>query len=153
MSRNSEDAIKGAFDYYDANGNGKISSYEIKKVMDHLGLVIPENKLLAIMAQFDFNSDGEWQWPEFKEFYNRIVVSYEKYMTLDEEILGVFKLLDSDRSGRIENADIRTHMARIGKTANPAQIQQLIDAYDSNNSGAMEFDEFARFYKDAKSLE
>ena len=151
MSNTAEEAIRAAFNYYDANGNGKVSSSELKKVMDHLGLVLPEEQIKAVIAQYDFNQDGEWEWTEFKDFYMKVVVNEQKAISLEDETAAVFKLLDADKDGRIDNAEIKAFMIQIGQSASEAEIQELINAYDANKTGVMEFDEFTKFYKDAKA--
>ena len=151
MSKVGEEAIRAAFTYYDADGSGKVSSSELKKVMDHLGLVLPEDQIKQVIAQYDFNSDGEWEWSEFYDFYMKVVVNEMKSISLEDETLAVFKLLDADKDGKIDNKEIKAFLVQIGQTANDTEIQELIDAYDANKTGVMEFDEFAKFYKDAKS--
>ena len=151
MSKVGEDTIRSVFKYYDADGSGKISVNELKKVMDQMGILLSPDQIKLAVAQYDFNNDGEWDFNEFYQFYIKVVVNTQQSISIDQEIKGVFSLLDADKNGRIDVQEIKVFFQQVGYPLSDNEVLQLIKMYDKNNSGVMEFDEFASFYRDAKS--
>ena len=151
MSKVGEDTIRSVFKYYDSDGSGKISVNELKKVMDQMGIVLTPDQIKAAIAQYDFNQDGEWDFSEFYQFYIKVVVNTQQSISIDQEIQGVFNLLDSDKNGKIDVQEIKVFFQQVGYPLNDSEVAELIKMYDTNNSGVMEQDEFTNFYKDAKS--
>ncbi len=150
-SKVGEDTIRSVFKYYDADGSGKISVSELKKVMDQMGIVLSPEQIKLAVAQYDFNNDGEWDFNEFYQFYIKVVINTQQSISIDQEIKGVFSLLDADKNGRIDVQEIKVFFQQVGYPLSDNEVLQLIKMYDKNNSGVMEFDEFASFYRDAKS--
>ena len=146
-----EDTIRSVFKYYDADGSGKISVTELKKVMDQMGIVLGPDQIKLAVAQYDFNQDGEWDFNEFYQFYIKVVVNTQQSISIDQEVKGVFSLLDADKNGRIDVQEIKVFFQQVGYPLSDNEVLQLIKMYDKNNSGVMEYDEFASFYRDAKS--
>ena len=151
MSKVGEDTIRSVFKYYDADGSGKISVGELKKVMDQMGIILSPDQIKLAVAQYDFNNDGEWDFNEFYQFYIKVVINTQQSISIDQEIKGVFSLLDADKNGRIDVQEIKVFFQQVGYPLSDNEVLQLIKMYDKNNSGVMEFDEFASFYRDAKS--
>ena len=151
MSKVGEDTIRSVFKYYDSDGSGKISVNELKKVMDQMGIVLTPDQIKAAIAQYDFNQDGEWDFNEFYQFYIKVVVNTQQSLSIDQEIQGVFNLLDSDKNGKIDVQEIKVFFTQVGYPLNDSEVAELIKMYDANSSGVMEQDEFTNFYKDAKS--
>ena len=151
MFKVGEDTIRSVFKYYDADGSGKISVNELKKVMDQMGILLSPDQIKLAVAQYDFNNDGEWDFNEFYQFYIKVVVNTQQSISIDQEIKGVFSLLDADKNGRIDVQEIKVFFQQVGYPLSDNEVLQLIKMYDKNNSGVMEFDEFASFYRDAKS--
>ena len=151
MSKVGEETIRSVFKYYDSDNSGKISVNELKKVMDQMGIVLTPDQIKAAIAQYDFNQDGEWDFSEFYQFYIKVVVNTQQSISIDQEIQGVFNLLDSDKNGKIDVQEIKVFFQQVGYPLNDSEVAELIKMYDANNSGVMEQDEFTNFYKDAKS--
>ena len=153
MSKVGEESLRAAFNYYDSNGNGRISHSELKSVLDQMGLALTEEQVKQAIAQYDENKDGEWEYNEFYNFYINTVENAGKNVSQEQEIKGVFALLDSDKDGKIDTEEIKAFNKQMGSPMTDEQIKDLISIYDKNNSGAMEFDEFTEFYKDSKKAQ
>ena len=151
MAKVGEDTIRSVFKYYDADGSGKISVTELKKVMDQMGIMLSPDQIKLAVAQYDFNNDGEWDFNEFYQFYIKVVVNTQQSISVDQEVKGVFSLLDADKNGRIDVQEIKVFFQQVGYPLSDNEVLQLVKMYDKNNSGVMEFDEFSAFYRDAKS--
>ncbi len=55
--------IKEAFDVYDTDGSGEITSSEILQVLKELGLHSESGDVDAMMKEFDRNKDGKVTFP------------------------------------------------------------------------------------------
>jgi len=61
-----DEDLKQAFAVFDADGNGKISRTELKRVMEMLGERLSDAQLDEMMGEADENKDGEIDFHEFK---------------------------------------------------------------------------------------
>uniref|UniRef100_A0A915IUW7 EF-hand domain-containing protein n=1 Tax=Romanomermis culicivorax TaxID=13658 RepID=A0A915IUW7_ROMCU len=60
----------------------------------------------------------------------------------------VFQKVDSDRSGQITANELQSALSNgTWKPFNPETVRLLIGMFDSNNDGAINFDEFAALWK------
>mmetsp|Transcript_4811 Transcript_4811/g.8726 ORF Transcript_4811/g.8726 Transcript_4811/m.8726 type:complete len:950 (+) Transcript_4811:212-3061(+) len=59
----------------------------------------------------------------------------------------VFKMLDLDESGKIEEEELRFGLASIGKLPNETELQRMLSVVDEDNSGEIDFVEFVRFMR------
>jgi calmodulin len=65
-SNSADDDLKQAFAVFDADGNGKISKSELRRVMEMLGERLSEAQIDEMMREADENKDGEIDFQEFK---------------------------------------------------------------------------------------
>ncbi|CAF0714319.1 unnamed protein product [Brachionus calyciflorus] len=63
--------IKSAWDKFDLNGDGTVSTQEVDKFLDCLNIHIPESEQQKIIQQLDKNGNGTIEFVEF-------VINYEK---------------------------------------------------------------------------
>lgn len=64
--RNPDKALKAAFQVFDTNDDGTISSEEIKKVMLSMGEKnVSESDMERVLAEIDENQDGTIDYHEF----------------------------------------------------------------------------------------
>ena len=151
MAQIGEDVLRKAFLIFDKDGSGKISISEMVSVVQQMGLQLDQKQAQAVMAQYDVNQDGQWDFDEFYEFYMKVVANQNSIMTIDQEIQAVFNLLDANKSGSIDCKELDLFFKQINSPVESDVIQQLIDLYDTNKSGVMEFAEFEKFYKEVKN--
>ena len=65
------DIISVSFRFFDVNGDGRISSYELRFVMVNCGERFTEEEANSFIESFDTNRDGFLDWQEFVVFYNQ----------------------------------------------------------------------------------
>ena len=85
---------------------------------------------------------GRLELAEFRTLINQL-------RPLDE-VLRVFKLIDRDHSGDIDEAELHIGMHLLGLDGTTPQARELMRKFDSNNSGKMELDEFRRLIEELK---
>ena len=71
-------------------------------------------------------------------------------MSLDQQRLKkAFDTFDIDKSGAISTSELCTVLNQCGVKVSQAQCSLLIQNYDANESGLMEFAEFQDLFKEA----
>ena len=144
-----EETIKKVFKYYDKDGSGKISASELKSVMDEMGISMNATQIKEALDSYDLNKDGEWDYSEFYNFYVKVVMNTDKKLTSEQEVRGIFNLLDTDKNGKIDNKELAKFLEQIGTPIEPDMVSQLIEMYDENKNGALDFKEFEKFFNEA----
>ena len=63
-----------------------------------------------------------------------------------KEIKAKFAIFDADNSGQINAAELATVLRAVGLNPTEHHVQELLEEYDADDSGALSFAEFARLY-------
>ena len=63
-------------------------------------------------------------------------------MDADGSLQAAFAKLDVDKSGYLDHKELRNALQEAGLEMDSAKAQELLEKYDTNQSGEMEFDEF-----------
>ncbi|CAF2378817.1 unnamed protein product [Rotaria sp. Silwood2] len=61
---------------------------------------------------------------------------------LREEVLKAFKLFDDDETGKISLKKLRRVARELGDNANEEELKVMIDEFDLDGDGEINFDEF-----------
>eukprot|EP01012_Entosiphon_sulcatum_P036090 TRINITY_DN45943_c0_g1_i1.p1 TRINITY_DN45943_c0_g1~~TRINITY_DN45943_c0_g1_i1.p1 ORF type:complete len:153 (-),score=39.45 TRINITY_DN45943_c0_g1_i1:87-545(-) len=61
-----EAEVKAAFKIFDVNGDGTISSSELKHILQNLGEKLTDEEIAAMMKEADADGSGEMDYDEFK---------------------------------------------------------------------------------------
>lgn len=62
---NAEEEMREAFQIFDADGNGKITSEELRLIMENLGEKLTEEEIEDMVKEADIDGDGEINYEEF----------------------------------------------------------------------------------------
>jgi len=68
------------------------------------------------------------------------------------QIRALFDFLDVDRSGQISATELFDALNNAGIRVTEVQVQQIIEMFDTNNSGMMEYDEYERLVDEASKV-
>ena len=63
------------------------------------------------------------------------------------ELETLFKTFDADQSGGLDHEEIRNMLFTLGADPSPSELNVILKKMDSNNSGVIEFDEFAEVWE------
>lgn len=66
-----EDLLKTAFEYFDKDKNGAITREELRDVLSSDDILIPESEIDKIIAEVDFDQDGQIDYGEFIEMMKK----------------------------------------------------------------------------------
>eukprot|EP01060_Flectonema_neradi_P012242 TRINITY_DN19126_c0_g1_i1.p1 TRINITY_DN19126_c0_g1~~TRINITY_DN19126_c0_g1_i1.p1 ORF type:complete len:811 (+),score=213.56 TRINITY_DN19126_c0_g1_i1:50-2434(+) len=69
-----------------------------------------------------------------------------------EQLKRVFKMFDTDDSGRIESSELLQMSRELDCTLSEAEVQETIAAFDGNTDNSMSFEEFLQWWGSDKAL-
>ena len=81
---------------FDKDGNGRISTKELKGVMKSLGQNVTDAEVQSMIKKVDLNHDGEIDFEEFVKMMNAC-----KPTTDEEKLKDAFRVFDKDGNGYI----------------------------------------------------
>ena len=139
LTQSEIDALNKNFQEIDDNNDGKLTLEEIK-------LAASKNKginlelIEEIFKSIDTDGSGSIEYTEF------ISASLDKSLYLQKEKLReAFNLFDVDHSGKISNVEIAKV---LGMDKRSKEITKILEKYDSNKDGEIDFEEFFEMMKD-----
>ncbi|GFR52365.1 hypothetical protein Agub_g14924 [Astrephomene gubernaculifera] len=136
----------------DADGNGYIDREELRNLLESMesGEVymlsqhwLPEGELDRAMETYDTNKDGVISFEEFKQIvYDGILLEG----TL-AEYESAFKAIDKSGNGTIGATELGQLFAQLGSPVSPEKLVDLMQMYDKDDSGQIEFNEFLVMFR------
>lgn len=141
-SRNSNgDEVKKIFDKFDKNGDGKISSSELKDILHSLGSMTSPDEVKRIMSEIDKDGDGVISLDEFAEFHLG-GSSSDDSQSYNRELRDAFDLYDLDKNGLISASELHAVLKRLGEKCTLADCCKMISAVDADGDAHVNFEEF-----------
>ncbi|XP_037927631.1 calmodulin-A-like [Teleopsis dalmanni] len=130
------DEIKEAFNLFDINGDGAISTAELGIVMRSLGENPTEAEVQDLINEIDVDGSGDIGFTEFLNLMSR------KFLDHEEEVREAFKVFDKDGDGFIEFDEMKLVLENMGFNLNEHEFDDLIHGVDIDLDGKIDFEEF-----------
>lgn len=144
ISNLSDDQIfefKEAFQIFDKDGDGSITTNELGNVMRAFGQNPSEEEINLMIKEVDKDKNGTI---DFREFLGLMVKELEDENDNNENFLEIFRLIDEDKNGRLSPSELRYCMLRCGKKISKGQIDDMIKEVDVDDDGFIDYNEFAK---------
>jgi Ca2+-binding EF-hand superfamily protein len=125
------------FAIYDRDRTGTLDAAELRSALAKLGLAASEKEVRRILDAWDDNEQGSINLLEFSEIIRD---------------LQVFEMFDVDHSGYISPAELRAALSKLGVHLTHPETAKLMESYDDDQSGTIEFAEFRRLANDLPNL-
>ncbi|CAG9464780.1 unnamed protein product [Pedinophyceae sp. YPF-701] len=141
-----KDLTEFIFQTFDKNGSGRIEGDELIVAMRSLGLIIEEEQVDEILAQYDRDRDGSFDLNEFTKIVESFVVKMHD-AKFEEKLQKAFNVLDKDNSGFLDRAELEQILVVKGRPHSrlkPEAAQALLAEFDSNLDGKISVDELTR---------
>ena len=139
LTQNEIEELNKNFQEIDDNNDGKLTLEEIKQAINKNKDINIEH-IEEIFKSIDTDGSGCIEYTEF------ISASLDQSLYLKKEKLKeAFSLFDLDHNGKISNSEISKV---LGMDKGSKEISKIIEKYDTNKDGEIDFDEFYEMMKD-----
>lgn len=135
--------IKEAFDLFDPDGSGKISTKELKVALRALGFEPKKEEIKRLTATVDPEGSGKLA---FEEFLCLMSTKMSEKDTKDE-VLKAFRLFDDDDTGKITFKNLKRVSKELGENLTDEELHEMIDEADRDGDGEVSQEEFLRVMK------
>ncbi|XP_028409666.1 calmodulin-like [Dendronephthya gigantea] len=127
---------RDAFDVFDRDGNGKVSSDELGPLMRSLGSNPKDEHLQDLINEVDYDGDGVLNFTEFVD----LMVNDKPEIEMDLELIEAFHAFDTEDTGFINSADLREAFQRMDEPQ--GDVEDIIDATNVRVDRKVTYDEF-----------
>ncbi|OWM81133.1 probable calcium-binding protein CML31 [Punica granatum] len=129
--------LQPVFDYFDENGDGRISPVELRSCVNALGGVLSEEEAEVAIRASDEDGDGLLRYEEFE----RLVEGCGEEER-DRGLREAFGMYEMKGKGYITAASLKKMLSRLGQSRSIDDCKAMIMAFDLNGDGVLTFDEF-----------
>jgi calmodulin len=132
--------FREAFQAFDKDGSGSITTKELGTVMRSLGQNLNESEIKEIIDEVDEDKNGTIDFHEFLSLMARKM----KILDKEDELLDAFKILDVDGTGKISKYQLRYIIlsTETGFTGN--DIEELIKKTEIDDDGNIDLHDFIK---------
>ncbi|XP_041060427.1 troponin C, skeletal muscle-like isoform X1 [Carcharodon carcharias] len=141
--------FKAAFDMFDADGGGDISTRELGQVMKILGQNPTREELDAIIEEVDEDGSGTIDFEEFLVMMVRQMKEEAKGKS-EEELAEFFRIFDQNADGFIDRDELKLLIMTGGEHVTDEEIDELMKEGDRNNDGKLDFDEWLKMMENVQ---
>ncbi|KAK9065468.1 hypothetical protein SSX86_014867 [Deinandra increscens subsp. villosa] len=139
--------LKQVFNFFDINGDGKISQVELTNVLLTFGQEKSKATIEAqgILKEVDFNGDGFIDLDEFMTIMDgsNPVFASSKEENGDDDLRNAFMVFDSDKNGLISAKELQHVLMNLGcSNSKLGQCRKMIKGVDKDGDGFVDFEEF-----------
>ena len=131
--------LKDAFDLFDKDKDGRITTGELGTVMRSLGQDPTDTELRDMVNEIDIDGNGTI---EFSEFVAMMANKLKDGRDPDEDLKEAFKVFDKDNNGFISQSELRLVMANLGEKLTDDEVEEMILEADIDGDGQVNYEEF-----------
>ena len=133
--------FRAAFNKVDLDKNGVIDRQELATMLRECKKRMPtERQINQVFDAADINKNGVIEFNEFIAVVTDIRSEKEKVIT------ECFKQFDIDGNGKIDRHELTQIIKKTEDDILPTEIDTLLESYDVNLNGVIDFDEFIKIY-------
>ena len=132
--------FREAFQAFDKDGNGSITTKELGTVMRSLGQNLSEIEIKEVIDEVDEDKNGTIDFQEFLSLMARKMKIIDK----EDELLDAFKLLDLDGSGKISKYQLRYIILSTESGLNGNEIEEILKKTDFDEDGNINLNDFIK---------
>ena len=138
--------IKKAFEFFDANGNGKINAREIREAMQSIGYDENNPNVYQVVTELDTPMNSKTGGASFDDFCKSVNNRIPERES-DEELRKVFRLfLENPNDSTTTLASIKKVADELGENFEEAELNAMLQKA-SKNGAELSFDDFVSIMK------
>ena len=115
--------IKECFDYYDRDGDQKIKTEDLGKVMRSLGYAPTNKDLIDLINEFDSIGVG---FLDYAKVEDCIVQFISRSTSKEASVKKAFDTLDEDKDGRVTIGDLKHVLTKIGDKLSDEEVNKAL---------------------------
>ncbi|KDP36713.1 hypothetical protein JCGZ_08004 [Jatropha curcas] len=137
---NSCTELQRVFNYFDENGDGKISPAELQSCVRTLGGDLSIEDAVAAISSCDTDGDGLLGFEDFQKLMDCNSSEEDK----KEELRQAFGIYETEPgSGFISPTSLKRILSRLGESRSLDDCKAMIRTFDLNGDGVLNFNEFS----------
>ncbi|MEG4231495.1 EF-hand domain-containing protein [Microcoleus sp. Pol11C3] len=144
MTEEEEAKLWEAFQVFDADGSGAISSEELGQVMRSLGQSANETELREMIEEVDLDKSGSIDFEEFK------ILMMSQQGDRQSRLKKSFSVFDENGSGQITKNEMQDVMSEFGLTE--PELDEIIEEADHDGNALIDFEEFCTLIPDEPEI-
>mmetsp|Transcript_24919 Transcript_24919/g.34887 ORF Transcript_24919/g.34887 Transcript_24919/m.34887 type:complete len:414 (+) Transcript_24919:75-1316(+) len=164
FSRNDIDAFIAAFHEFDADGSGALDVKELAQCFKAMGMRFHPDQVNDILKSVDANNSGVVEWDEFLQIMRVIYSAIREEFEMEyygpakdfkefskediDAFIIAFREFDADGSGSLDTKELAAIFKYLGQRCNQAQLEHVLDTYDTDRSGTINWVEFLHIMRD-----
>ncbi|KAF3859997.1 hypothetical protein F7725_000252 [Dissostichus mawsoni] len=141
--------FKAAFDMFDTDGGGDISTKELGQVMRMLGQNPTREELDEIIEEVDEDGSGTIDFEEFLVMMVRLLKEDQAGKS-EEELSECFRIFDKNGDGYIDREEFALIIRSTGEPISEDEVDELMRDGDKNTDGMLDFDEFLKMMENVQ---
>ncbi|KAJ9167007.1 hypothetical protein P3X46_021692 [Hevea brasiliensis] len=131
--------LQKVFNYFDENGDGKISADELRSCVRTMGGDLSNEEAESAVSSSDMDGDGLLGFEDFQ----RLMESSTSEDDKKEELKHAFSMYETEPgSGFINPTSLKRMLNRLGESRSLDDCKAMIGTFDLNGDGVLSFHEF-----------
>ncbi|PAA69848.1 hypothetical protein BOX15_Mlig001031g1 [Macrostomum lignano] len=137
-------SLQEAFNFFDIDQDGRITSGELQKVLKFLGFKTNEDEVKLMIADVDIDGNGTVEFNEFLKMMKKYYKQSSDEHSEDADMWEAFKAFDHNGDNFIDFAEIKKTMHFLGEEVTDEDVRSMIREADVDNDGRINFEEFKK---------
>ncbi len=137
---------KAAFQMFDEDGSGTISTKEFIKALKSLGQNVTKEEAENLMKELDVDGSGEISFDEFISYMKKIRVQEE--INEEDVVIRAFQTFDKDNDGVVSLEEFRNILCNLGQDRfSIEECDEVFKEADMNKDGVLNYREFVAYWR------
>jgi len=132
--------FREAFNEFDKDGSGSISTKELVGVMRSIGQNPTEDEILELILEADTDGNGTIDFEEFLEMMKKKSSETDQL----EDLRHAFRIFDRDGDGYISLQELKRVTTTLGQALTDEEVDMFMMEADTNGDGKLDYDEFVK---------
>ena len=138
---------RDAFNLFDKDGSGTITTDEFIKVLKNLGQKVTKDEAIEITRDLDADGSGEVEFVEFVSYMIKMQGGGE--LSEEDEVIKAFQTFDANGDGHITCNEFRHILCNLGDDKfTPEECNDIFKEADLDRDGKLNYTEFVEYWKD-----